>query len=502
MPAPFRASALAAALALLVANAQATGPLDSASIAWTQKHTSAPTGFLSEIVSFDSLTKSLWVAGVHGVQVLDAATGTALGFIAAGTGWAVNSVAMHGGIAAFALENTTDRKLSGVVRLYDTATRSLASGTNEIAVGALPDMVTFTADGSKLLVANEGTPASVPDTAYTLPDPVGSVSIISMASRSVVATPTFGSVTPVASNMGSNVRQPGMDFEPEYIAINKAGTKAFVSLQENNALGIIDLATNSTTKVVGLGSKDFNLTGNEIDPRSNSSVVFANHAVRGLYMPDGLATYQAGGKGYVVLANEGDLREDDGDRTTASTYGASGDLAGLRVVNDLSSAGNLFAPGARSFSIRDEDGNLVYDSGSILDREAAALGIYDDGRSRDKGVEPEGVELLTIGGRTYAFIGLERTTTGAIAVFDITAPESASFVRMLLTGATERRPEGLKGFTMDGMHYLAVTSEGSSFATSGTTLFALAPVPEPGTYALMLAGLAGVLALSRRRAAR
>lgn len=441
---------------------------------------------------------------MNGVQVLDAATGTALGFIAAGAGWAVNSVAMHGGIAALALENTTDRKLNGVVRLYDTTTRSLASGTNEITVGALPDMVTFTPDGSKLLVANEGTPASIPDATYTSPDPVGSVSIISMASRTVVATPTFGSVTPVASNMGLNVRQPGMDFEPEYIAINKSGTKAFVSLQENNALGIIDLATNSTTKVVGLGSKDFNQTGNQIDPRSNSSVSFGNYAVKGLYMPDGLATYQVGGKGYLVLANEGDLREDNADRANGSAFGGAGDLAGLRVVNDLSSTGNLFTVGARSFSIRDEDGNLVYDSGSILDKEAAKLNIYDDGRSRDKGVEPEGVELITIGSRTYAFIGLERTTTGAVAVFDITVPESASFVRILLTGSSELRPEGLEGFVMDGVHYLAVASEGDGTAAGkfGTTLFNLAPVPEPSTYALMLAGLAGVLALSRRRAAR
>ena len=383
--------ALAAAFAACAAPALAAGPLDGASIRWTQKHASAPSGFLSETVSFDSMTRSLWIAGVNGVQVLDAATGNALGFIAAGTGWAINNVAVHGGIAAFALENSSDRKLPGVVRLYDTATRSLASGTNQILVGALPDMLTFTPDGSKLLVANEGTPASIAETPYTLPDPVGSVSIISMASRSVIATPTFGGVAPVASNMGLNVRQPGMDFEPEYIAVNKAGTKAFVSLQENNALGIIDLATNSTTQVVGLGSKDFNLPGNEIDPRSGGGVAFANHAVKGLYMPDGLATYQAGGKGYIVLANEGDLREDDGDRATASSFGASGDLAGLRVASDISSAGNLFAPGTRSFSIRDEDGNLVYDSGSILDREAAALGIYDDGRSRDKGVEPEGV---------------------------------------------------------------------------------------------------------------
>ena len=108
----------------------------------------------------------------------------------------------------------------------------------------------------------------------------------------------------------------------------------------------------------------------------------------------------------------------------------------------------------------------MYDSGSILDREAAAAGIYDDGRSRDKGVEPEGVALLAIGGRTYAFIGLERTVSGATAVFDITDPASASFVRLLVTDgsggfARLQRPEGLSGFTIDGVDYLAVANEGA-----------------------------------------
>jgi hypothetical protein len=196
------------------------------------------------------------------------------------------------------------------------------------------------------------------------------------------------------------------------------------------------------------------------------------------------------------MANEGDFREDNADRTTV---GGSGVQSRLRVVSD----GRL-AAGTRSFSIRDENGDLVFDSGAILDKEAAKAGLYDDGRSRDKGVEPEGVALLAIGGRTYAFIGLERTLSGSVAVFDITDPATASFVRLLATdgsGGFSRllRPEGLTGFEVDGISYLAVANEGADGLNPGTALWQLTPVPEPGTWAMLLAGLALVAGAARRR---
>ena len=482
------ATATLAALAL-----PATAALDDASLVWTTTHGGS---FLSEIVSFEAASRTLWVSGPNGVDVLDALTGSRVQFLDTSAYGGLNSVAIHGNLAAMAFDNSTDRRLPGLVVLFDTTTRTAIG--SPITVGALPDMLTFTPDGSRLLVANEGTPNAQPDQAYGFPDPVGSVSIIDVASRSVVAMPVFGGVTPTASNMGLDVRQPGMDWEPEYIAISPDGSRAFVSLQENNALGIIDLATNRTVAVVGLGSKDHSLPGNEIDPRDNGTISFVNVPVRGLYMPDSMATYAVGGQTYVVMANEGDFREDNADRTTV---GGAGIESRLRVTAD-----GGFATGARSFSIRDADGNLVYDSGSILDRAAADAGIYADGRSRDKGVEPEGVALLGIGERTFAFIGLERTTTGSVAVFDVTDPANASFVRLLLTdgsGGTSflQRPEGLTAFAMDGTYYLAVASEGSDGVNAGTALFALAPVPEGGTLGLMAAGLA-LMAWRARRVSR
>jgi len=484
-------------MAVVSLSAVAASPIDGARLLWTQTHAAVPGGsFLSEIVSFDSASKTLWVTSAGGIDVLDALSGARLQYIDTTAYGAVNSIAIHGGLAAVALEASGDRRLPGSVALFDTSTRALAAGTNIITVGSLPDMLTFTPDGSKLLVANEGTPNAVADTAYGLTDPVGSVSIIDVRSRGVIATPNFSSITPVASNQGLNVRQPGMDYEPEYIAVTADGSKAFVSLQESNAIGVIDLRTNGATAVIGLGSKDFNAAGNEIDARDNGTIAFANVPVRGLYMPDAVATYSVGGKTYFLTANEGDFREDNADRVA---LGGSGVESRLRVTADGS-----FAAGTRSFSIRDENGNLVFDSGSTLDREAARAGLYDDARSRDKGVEPEGLELLQIGGRTFAFVGLERTLKGATAVFDITDPESASFVRLLVTDgaggtSTLLRPEGLEGFEIDGVYYLAVANEGADGLSPGTAVFQLTPVPEPATVALMLGGLGLVGWLARRR---
>lgn len=456
---------LALVTALLPTTLLADNPHISFSKQWTYKH-GVTAGQVSEIPAFDKRTNTLWVAGVVGVDVLDAKTGRLLEHIDTSTHGSVNSVAIKHGLAAFAVESTS-RTSPGVVLFYDTRTRLPSAGINTLEVGALPDMLTFTPDGSRLLVANEATPSvygarigtTIPYVYGTAGnDPAGSVSIIDVASRSVVATAGFKGVATSGANLRTTT---GMDFEPEYIAVNEDGTKAFVTLQEANGMAVLDLRTNEFTHVIGLGAKDFSLPGNQIDPLNEGTISFGSHKVKGLYMPDGIAAYEWKGKTYLVMANEGDFREDDKDRSAASTFGAVVPLDKLRVSNADSSASELYAAGARSFSIRDETGRLVYDSGDILDKKAAELGIYDDGRSRDKGVEPEGVALLDIGGRTYAFVGLERTTKSAVAVFDVTVPHKASYVDMIVTDG-DVAPEGLSAFHYRGEFYLAIANEVSN----------------------------------------
>jgi DNA-binding beta-propeller fold protein YncE len=457
-------AALAAALPMSVVHAD---PAISFTRLWTHSHTG---GHLAEIPAFDSRTNTLWVAGVMGIDVLDADTGSLVEHIDITPYGFVNSVAIHNGVAALAIEAAPDRRQPGRVLFYDTKTRQPSGAVTAVGVGALPDMLTFTHDGSKLLVANEGTPNAVADAPYTPAfDPPGSVSIIDMDTRTVAATADFTGVPRVGDNLRANT---GMDFEPEYITVNQDGTRAYVSLQEANAIAVLDLTLGSFAQVIGLGAKDFSLPGNEIDPKDNDGVVqFLSVAARGLYMPDAVASYQWRGDTYLVTANEGDLREDNVDRAAASSFGAVAPLDRLRVSTTDSAPGQLFAAGARSFSIRDADGNLVYDSGSLLDREAHARGLYNDGRSRDKGVEPEGVALLDVGGRTYAFVGLERTTKSAVAVFDVTSPQDVRFVDMIVTDG-DLAPEGLAAFHYRGNFYLAIANEAApAGGTSNTTLY-------------------------------
>jgi DNA-binding beta-propeller fold protein YncE len=343
-----------------------------------------------------------------------------------------------------------------------------------IPVGPLPDMVTFTPNGEKLLVANEGTPNFMADEPYDLlTDPPGTVSIIDMRRRRVIATPTLKK----ARFTGNPRLSAGMNFEPEYISVNPRGTVAYVTLQEANAMAILDLTTNQFTQVIDLGLKDFSLADNgfggnnfidpnDEDPKEKPVSILRASAVKGLYQPDALANYQYKGRTYIVMANEGDTREDDGDKVRASKIsGSPSDLKRLNVsLPDSPSGDQLVTFGGRSFSIRDDQGRLIYDSGSMLDAEAIARNIYDDKRSDDKGVEPEGVTLLNRWGKVYAFIGLERTKASAVAVFDITNPRAVSFVDMIVTDG-DISPEGLVTYAYQGRQYLGISNEVSNTTT-------------------------------------
>jgi DNA-binding beta-propeller fold protein YncE len=420
----------------------------------------------SEISAYDPATKRLFTVNNEAsalVDVLDLSsfpTITKLQPInVSALGGVANSVAIFDGKLAIALE-ATNKQANGSVIVVNTST--LAQIT-QVQVGALPDMVTFSPDGKYIITANEGEPSAD----YTV-DPEGSVSIINVQDNYSVKTLTFGGFAGSSSQLAANgfrIYGPkasfAQDIEPEYVAVSPDSKKAFVTLQENNGIAEIDLVSGVILKINPLGTKDFSLLENAVDPSDkDNKIALGQWPVKSFFLPDAISYFSANGNGYLITANEGDAREyaafDEQARVSSLKLDAAifpnaamlklpENLGRLRVTNTLGDTDKdgdydvLYGFGGRGFSIYNAaTGQLTYESGKSLEQEVMKANIYDDDRSDDKGVEPEGVTVGMMNGKPVAFLALERVD--AIAVYDVSNPASPVFLQMIKTGDA---PEGI-----------------------------------------------------------
>ena len=435
----------------------------------------------AEILAHDSVNQRLFVvnAGAATVDVLDIQNPSSPVLLqtidATAEGASANSVSVHDGLVAVAIEAEVKQD-PGKVVFYNAGD---LGKVGEVTVGALPDMVTFTRDGKKVLVANEGEPSDD----YSN-DPVGSVSIIDLSAGVAGATVTtagfesFNADEASLKAKGVRIFGPGasvaQDLEPEYIAVAPDNKTAWITLQENNAVAELDIDAGVILEITPLGFKDHSLIGNELDASNkDSGIRIRNWPVLGMYQPDSIASYEYNGKTYYITANEGDSRDYDGfseefrlkDLTLdAAVFPDAAELQqdeNLGRINVTSTLGvsngcdpsdpdtdveadciynAIYSYGARSFSIWSDDGKRVFDSGSDLERITASR-IPDnfnsnndgndsmDSRSDDKGPEPEAITVGTINGQTFAFIGLERV--GGIMVYDVTNPQNPDFIQYI-----------------------------------------------------------------------
>ena len=221
-----------------------------------------------EIVTHDPITQRLFTVNANAttVDVLDISDPSnptltdTIDLTPLGGG--LTSVSVANGILAVAVVNEV-RTDPGLVAFYNAATLALLK---TVEVGALPDMLTFTPDKSRVLTANEGEPSGD----YTI-DPEGSVSIVDLSGgveNATVTTADFKAFNGLALP-GIRVYGPGasvaQDLEPEYIAVSADSKTAWVTLQENNALAIVDILSATVTQLVPLGFKDHSLPGNGLD---------------------------------------------------------------------------------------------------------------------------------------------------------------------------------------------------------------------------------------------
>ena len=463
---------------------------------------------------------------------------------------AANSVSTHQGWVAVAIENSIKQE-AGIIALYRGDTFELLT---TYPAGALPDMVSFSKDGRYIAAANEGEPNSD----YSV-DPEGSVTLIDLSTgyQNAIVTQIgftdFNEGGVRHEELGSDVRlsapsaSVAQDLEPEYLAFDDKG-QLFVALQENNALAKIDVTTRRVESIYGLGGKSWPTATLDASNKDKRLGHFQSYPqLVGLYMPDSIATYSVDGVSYIITANEGDGREygfdstqqqcdskgyqwDGDDYSDTADYGSKVDfciaysdelrgkklkvsddhplalalkdnqlLARLKVIDPgktLQKNEVVEAFGARSFSIWNEQGERVYDSGDQFAQIVFATqpehfnstndnNDSADDRSDDKGVEPEAIEVAQINGRHYAFIGLERQ--GGIMVYDVTDPSDAMFLHYVNPRdfnqpvctkvdegecdnetynpkAGDLGPESIHYFTRAGEHFIAVGNE-----VSGTT---------------------------------
>jgi myo-inositol-hexaphosphate 3-phosphohydrolase len=414
----------------------------------------------AEISAYDPVSQRLFVTGA-GLQIIDISDPSEPEIVTT-LPVEATSVAIRDGIVAAAVPADPAQD-PGKVLIMDT------DGVirEEITVGALPDMLTFTPDGTRILVANEGEADAT--------DPEGSVSIIRLGSPSTVQTAGFSAFNADREALKSagvrifpSATSVAQDVEPEYIACTADGATAMVTLQEANAVAVIDLASATVTGIVPLGLKDWS-AGPMLDPSDkDGGIAMAAWPVYGMFMPDAIASFTSGGRDYFVTANEGDARDEVGrikdldldptafpNAADLQQDAALGRLNASSIDGDLDGDGDydrLQVYGGRSFSVWDANGSLVYDSGDVLESVVADLfpdlfnandGLASefDKRSDDKGPEAEGVTIGQAYGATYAFVGMERAAGGVMA-FDMTdpaAPEFATFAR----SDADISPEGI-----------------------------------------------------------
>ena len=449
----------------------------------------------AEIVAYHAQSQRILVVNALSgeIDVLDASNPEApskIGSISAGSDKEINSVTVREDGLAIAAVQQSDKLLEGEALFFNADAEDLGTAElGRVTIGALPDNVHITEDDAYALVANEGEPSNelnAEGTAY-LADPAGSVSVITLPALGTVAAASQGDVrtadftafdAPGALHEDIRIfgpedhhNQPSLDLEPEYVA--SANGKAFVTLQENNAIAIIDIASATVENIVPAHIADHSQIA--IDPSNKDDAAeLRTIPVKGLSMPDSIHAFSTNGQTYFATANEGDAREwgvdeEDGgsgvytDEVEVADViedglvceGALGDLnfeefASKEVAGNLKLSNasgwneqkqcfdELYAYGSRSFSIYDASGNVVFDSGSTFGKVTAGLnqpGVFHhnadnegpefDDRSDNKGPEPEALTIGQIGDRTYAFIGAERV--GGVFIYDVTDPANAQY---------------------------------------------------------------------------
>ena len=273
-------------------------------------------------------------------------------------------------------------------------------------VGIGPDAIALSPDGKTAVISNEdeeGDPANDNEIDFSKVKRPGTISVIKFKGGDYLQ----GEHTEIKldlSRTGNHVTYP-QDPQPEYVSISPDGTMAAVTLQENNAIAVIDLDRVQIKNTFGLG-----LTKHKADLKNDGKVSITQDMVARpeadgvVWSPDGR---------YLITANEGDLGKNE-------------------FKDGIKSGG-------RNIMVWDLDGKVVYDSMHLIDSVLAEAGLYPDSRSDRRGSEVENLTVGSIDDNPVLAVASERGN--AVLFFDITDVTKPELIQVVAAGG--KGPEGI-----------------------------------------------------------
>ncbi|MBC8041207.1 MAG: esterase-like activity of phytase family protein, partial [Opitutaceae bacterium] len=282
-----------------------------------------------------------------------------------------------------------------------------------------------------------------------------------------VAEMLANSITPVLKTLQVDLTAAGYSNvqKVEGLALVDPFTLAVINDNDFQVAGItINNTTGTFTRNVGYNPEPIvlglvDMQSNSLDASDRDNVInIRPWPVKGMYLPDTISSFKVRNRTYLITANEGDSRDYAGfsEETRVkditldpvafplwATLRRDSNLGRLKITKTLGKTldnkySELYSFGGRSFTIWNDAGVQVFDSGDLIEQIIAADPVYGaifnaghtnitrDDRSDDKGPEPEALAVGTINGSVYAFIGLERV--GGFVTFDVTDPAAPRFL--------------------------------------------------------------------------
>ncbi|KQO12063.1 stalk domain-containing protein [Paenibacillus sp. Leaf72] len=305
------------------------------------------------------------------------------------------------GLAVIRTGDDVNKANKGLLAVVDLATYKTVK-TYELGIG--PDSIALSPDGLNAVIAieDEEIDKAADEIDFKNAKRPGSIMIVTFAGGDPLKGEVVDIATPLDDVEGAIYPH---DPQPEYVAISSDSATAAVTMQENNAIAIVDLKTKKLLRIFSLGT-----TQHKADLEDDGNVRFTQD-LTARYEPDGIA-FSPDGK-YVLTANEGDL--------------------GKNEFKDGVKAGG------RNIAVWDLEGKRVYDSANLIDEATAKVGLYPDDRSPNKGSEVENLTVATVDGTALAAVASERAD--AILFFDVANAASPVYLGLMPTAGES--PEGI-----------------------------------------------------------